>query len=148
VGSRNVEFDQSPYEMPSVFNFYLASYQPAGEIVGIVPSACIPNGFIAAPAFQIVNQITSNSATHLFRTIIIGTNNVPKRREIHFGLPSSSTNSAGVLTTATMAALTEVVYDFSIEQGLAASIPGTDSLIERLDYRGIEHRQRCYFSDR
>lgn len=48
----NEVFSQSPYDYPSVFNFYLPDYQPIGEIL---------DRNLHAPEFQIHNDITALS---------------------------------------------------------------------------------------
>ena len=54
------EWLQGPYKQPSVFSFYLPSYQPPGELTRETPSRRIPNGNYVAPEFQQKNAVTSN----------------------------------------------------------------------------------------
>lgn len=54
------DWTQAPYKSPSVFNFYLPSYQPSGELIGFQPSRRIPNGNLVAPEFQQKTAVTSN----------------------------------------------------------------------------------------
>lgn len=54
---------QSPYEAPSVFNFYQVSYQPLGEIL---------DRDLNAPEFQIHTDLTSLSLANAIRTLVEG----------------------------------------------------------------------------
>lgn len=54
------DWTQAPYKSPTVFNFYLPSYQPAGELIGFQPSRRIPNGNLVAPEFQQKTAVTTN----------------------------------------------------------------------------------------
>ena len=121
-------FKQMPYEMPSVFNFYTADYQ-AGELVGFVPSARIPNGTVAGPELKLVDSITCNDIGNFYRDQAFWqelTNDVQYK-------DSESTNSADVTTKILESTRTRVTYDYSAEQGLAVSAAGVERLIERLD---------------
>ena len=51
---------QEPYQSPSVFNFWLADYQPPGDLIGYEPSRRIVNGSLVAPEFQMKTAVTSN----------------------------------------------------------------------------------------
>ncbi|KAA5544435.1 DUF1800 domain-containing protein [Roseiconus nitratireducens] len=53
-------WSQEPYRSPTVFNFYLPDYQPPGDLLGYTPPRRVPNGFLAAPEFQIKTPVTSN----------------------------------------------------------------------------------------
>jgi uncharacterized protein (DUF1800 family) len=57
---------QEPYRQPSVFSFYLPSFQPPGELIGTPASVRIPNGNLVAPEFQIKTAITSNRIMNMF----------------------------------------------------------------------------------
>jgi uncharacterized protein (DUF1800 family) len=157
--TRDPEFEQSPYESPSVFNFYLHEYQPSGEIAEFVPSSRIPFGEIAAPEFQIVNAVSANRTVNFFRTFIVS----GSRSEQHFGagtfvagdslanppVPPSvrnptSTNSANDVTSMLNPTRCRVVLDgapgyasLATQAALARSMPnapgGATALVEHLD---------------
>lgn len=93
--------NQSPYESPSVFNFYLPDYQPPGEITDYVGSRRLPNGTLFAPEFEIFNAVTANRMANRFRNDI-------RDASIRWNL----LGSAGLENTITL--------DFSTEEGLAA----------------------------
>ncbi len=57
---QDYNWTQEPYRSPSVFNFYLPSYQPPGELIAFQPSRQIPNGNLVAPEFQQQTAVTSN----------------------------------------------------------------------------------------
>ncbi|WP_165440500.1 DUF1800 domain-containing protein [Rubripirellula amarantea] len=57
---------QESYRSPSVFNFWLTDYQPAGDIVSFQPSRRITNGALVAPEFQMKTSVTSNYFIQLF----------------------------------------------------------------------------------
>ena len=59
-----------PYKSPTVFNFYLPSYQPPGELTGYQPSRRIPNGNLVAPEFQVKTAVTSNRLINRYITDI------------------------------------------------------------------------------
>ncbi len=61
------QFGQAAYKSPSVFNFYLPDFQPAGPLLSYSPSVSIPNGFLAAPEFEILDGVTHNSTSNQFR---------------------------------------------------------------------------------
>lgn len=65
-------FDQSPYEAPSVFNFYYADYKPSGEFQAAIPSSRIPGGELVAPEFNIVTALTATALPNNYRTWING----------------------------------------------------------------------------
>jgi Protein of unknown function (DUF1800) len=121
LGSRNSEFEQSPYSTPSVFNFYVSDYQPAGDILNAVPSSRIPNGSLKTPEFQIVNAITSNRTGNFYRDII----KAGSRTEGHLGTgifvagtpptvaPRTSTNTANDVTSINTPTRCRVVFDAS-----------------------------------
>jgi uncharacterized protein (DUF1800 family) len=54
-------FGQSPYDYPTVFSFYLPDYQPIGGIL---------DRGLAAPEFQIHNDITALSLPNSIRTLV------------------------------------------------------------------------------
>lgn len=128
LGSLNYEFEQSPYEMPSVFNFYLADYQ-AGELVNYVPSSRIPNGIVAVPELKLVNAITCNNIGNFFRDRVYSA----ERIEGVQYKDDESTNSDSVKTTILESTRTLVTYDFSAEQALVVNSTSVERLIERLD---------------
>jgi len=61
---------QGPYAMPSVFNFYLPDYAPAG-LDGYVPSLQIPNGQMAAPEFEIMTGVQTNLTLNRYRQELV-----------------------------------------------------------------------------
>jgi hypothetical protein len=61
------DWAQMPYKSPSVFNFYLPDFQPAGEIITYTPSRRTPTNALFAPEFQILNAVTSNRTLNRFR---------------------------------------------------------------------------------
>ncbi len=110
-------FDQSPYEAPSVFNFFYANYQPSGPIANYTsPSGRIPNNDLFAPELQILTAITSNSALNFFRDRIIGSNYVQTLQSRTTGYPNSGStayeNSARETGLATTTRRSNVTYDF------------------------------------
>jgi uncharacterized protein (DUF1800 family) len=123
------ELAQSPYLMPSVFNFYLPDFQPAGPLTTFSPSSRIAHGTIVAPEFQIVNDITSNRTGNFYRDRVATGN----RTENHLIFNRTYTNTAGVITTNLHSTRTVVTYDFSSEQNLVTSEVGIESVLERLD---------------
>ncbi len=67
--NRTADFSQGPYDSPTVFNFYVSDFQPAGDILNASPSSRIPNGALMTPEFQIVDAITANRASNAFRDL-------------------------------------------------------------------------------
>jgi hypothetical protein len=152
IGTRDAEFDQSPYESPSVFNFYVTDYQPSGDILNYSPTTRLPNGSLFTPEFQIVNAITSNRTANLFRDLVrLGT-----RSETHLatgtfsaGPPPSVNNptvanTANDVTTQNTPTRCRVVFDadatynsFARQSLIASTLPntpnGTVPLVEHLD---------------
>jgi hypothetical protein len=129
LGSRFTEFAQSPYETPTVFNFYNADYQPR-QIVGVPLSSRIPNGIAVAPEFEILNAITANRTANWYRDRIAAGN----RTEGHLGFNTPSTSQQGnVVTTPIASTRCVVTYDFTAERNLSTSVAGIDALLERLD---------------
>ncbi|TWU59472.1 hypothetical protein Poly51_22600 [Rubripirellula tenax] len=57
---RDYDWTQEPYKSPSVFNFFLPSFQPPGELISFQPSRRIPNGDLVAPEFQQQTAVTAN----------------------------------------------------------------------------------------
>ena len=53
--------DQSPFDYPSVFNFYLSDYQPSGSVL---------ERDLTAPEFQIHNDITALALPNAIRTLV------------------------------------------------------------------------------
>ncbi len=119
--TRNSEFEQSPFESPSVFNFYVSDFQPAGDILNAVPSSRIPNGSLKTPEFQIVNAISSNRTANFFRDIT----QAGLRAETNLNTgsfvagtpptvaPSTRTNTANDVTTVNTPTRCLVNYDKS-----------------------------------
>ncbi len=129
LGTRVTEFLQSPYETPTVFNFYNADFQPR-LIVNASLSSRIPNNTAVAPEFEIINAITANRTANWYRDRIVAGN----RSEGHLTLNSTMTSQQGnVVTTCTESTRCMVTFDFSAEQALCTSAAGIDALLERLD---------------
>lgn len=57
------QFNQSPFDSPSVFNFYLPDFQPAGAIA---------DQGLHAPEFQIHNDVSAINFPNAIRTLIRG----------------------------------------------------------------------------
>lgn len=64
LGGTLSNFGQEPYAAPSVFNFYLPSFQPPGSIIDYRPSRRIPSGSLVAPEFQILDAVTANKSVN------------------------------------------------------------------------------------
>jgi hypothetical protein len=122
------EFEQAPYLMPTVFNFYLPNHQ-SGEIVNYLPSSRIPNGQVAAPELQLFHSITCNTISNFFRDRVHSGQLVESvQDQSHAGY-----NFYGVLVSSLASTRTLITYDFSSEQALANSPANVDRLLERLD---------------
>ncbi len=144
LNSTDGTFDQSPYEAPSVFNFYLAEFRPTGEFQTVPVSSRMPLGVLVAPEFNIVTAVTSNNTNNFFRGLVV---NQYRNEGIQtLGTISgstvtgtSTTNTANVLTLATQSTRTKVNFSFLAEQNLVFGTAGSpttadiDKLIERLD---------------
>jgi len=63
--------NQAPFRSPSVFNFYLPHHQPSGGLATALVSRNIPNGDLAAPEFQILTSVSSNTWYNRSRSDII-----------------------------------------------------------------------------
>ncbi len=144
LGSTDGTFDQSPYEAPSVFNFYLAEFRPSGELQTLPLSSRIPTGVLVAPEFNIVTAVTSNNTNNFFRGLIV--NQYRNEGIQNIGSISgstvtgtSTTNTANVLTLSTESTRVKVNFDFTAERNLVFGTAGSptaadfDKLIERLD---------------
>ncbi|TWU60155.1 hypothetical protein Poly51_04300 [Rubripirellula tenax] len=93
------DFGQEPYGAPSVFNFYLPSYQPAGALPNFQPSRTIPTDGLSAPEFQIMDAVLANeSANQIFswirsegiNTYLYGLDGTGYRNIISFDLSAES----------------------------------------------------------
>jgi uncharacterized protein (DUF1800 family) len=158
IQSRFNELEQSPYQTPSVFNFYLADYQPAGDIANLTPSSRIPLKEIATPEFQIVNAISANRSVNLFRSLIISGTTQQQKGTGAFvaGDPlavppvppsvrhATSSNTSQHVTTMPNSSRCRVVLDaggafasLSTQANLALTMPtgptGPTKLIENID---------------
>jgi hypothetical protein len=102
MNSSGYDFSQFPYGSPSVFNFYLPDYQPAGEITEYVGSDNIPDGSIFAPEFQLLDATFANRGPNRLRADVIN------EQRVHTNL----NNSNGVKKCT-------ISYDFSVERDLA-----------------------------
>ena len=111
-------FEQSPYEPPTVFNFYYADYKPGGAIANYQsPTGRIPNNDLFAPELQILNAITSNSALNFFRSRIVAANYVQTlQSRSTTGYPNTGStayeNSARETGLAITTRRSNVTYDF------------------------------------
>ncbi|TWU62882.1 MULTISPECIES: DUF1800 family protein [Crateriforma] len=70
----NYNWVQAPYRSPSVFNFYLPDFQPAGPITAYQASSRIPNGSIYAPEFQLFDAVVANRMANRIRGDIADAN--------------------------------------------------------------------------
>lgn len=61
--SLQAQFNQSPFDSPSVFNFYLPDFQPAGALA---------DQGLHAPEFQIHNDVSAINFPNAIRTLIRG----------------------------------------------------------------------------
>jgi uncharacterized protein (DUF1800 family) len=64
--ARNGDWIQEPYKQPSVFSFFLPTYQPPGDLITAAASPRIPNGNLVAPEFQLKTSVTSNRLINRF----------------------------------------------------------------------------------
>jgi uncharacterized protein (DUF1800 family) len=152
--SRVNEFLQSPYESPTVFNFYFPDYRPSGEFLTYLPSARIPNATLVAPEFQILDALTSNRTANLYRNVTrAGTREETYLPPGNFrpGSPPSVTNATTInqisdVTTTLVPTRCRVVFDASADQTYSsfarqsaiaslatAAINGSLPLVEHLD---------------
>ncbi len=67
IPSQSWNMNQGPYLQPHVFNFYDPDYQPPGDITNYKPSRRIPNGFLAAPEFEILTSVIANRFANRLR---------------------------------------------------------------------------------
>ncbi|MEM8732875.1 MAG: DUF1800 family protein [Planctomycetota bacterium] len=104
---------QYPYGSPSVFNFYLPDFQPAGDITSYVGSDNIPDGSIFAPEFQLLDGVFANRAPNRYRA------------DVNNGQITQTllNNATGKITSTT-------TFDFSDEIALASD---PQKLVEFLD---------------
>jgi uncharacterized protein (DUF1800 family) len=139
-------FDQSPYEQPSVFNFYVADYQSPGAITTYAStSGRMQRGTaIFAPEFQIVNAITSNNTGNFYRNLLniagnstVGNTN-PQRIEAfltknnnpanlpvpHPNYSTQYENTQDITNVTTKSTRTVVDYDLSLERSMIALAAG------------------------
>lgn len=114
LDSNSYHFSQFPYGSPSVFNFYLPDYQPAGDITEYVGSSNIPDGSIFAPEFQLLDAVYANRIPNRFRSDVVNENRV-------FTLLN---NSNGVKTCT-------ITYDFSTERDLAEDPAALAAYLDR-----------------
>ena len=102
---------QMPYKSLTVFNFYVADFQPPGEISSYVASRRSTNGVLYAPEFQIFNGVTSNMMLNLLRDICYN-------RAVNDGLRVGNT---------------EITLDLDEEIALAADLNNFGEIMERFD---------------
>ncbi len=65
------DIGQTPFESPSVFNFYSPDYEPTGVLSTYTPSSAIATNRLKAPEFQILTPVTSNELMNEFRKSVI-----------------------------------------------------------------------------
>ncbi len=107
-------WNQYPYGSPTVFNFYMPTYQPSGDLTGTPGSQNIPNGSLYAPEFQILDSVYANRITNRYRSDIYNES-----------ITHTLFNNAAIGLFQC-----KITYDFSKERQLA----GTPSaLVEYLD---------------
>ncbi|MEM7475791.1 MAG: DUF1800 family protein [Planctomycetota bacterium] len=109
----NFNWAQAPYASPSVFNFYLPDFQPAGDIKEYQASRRIPERTIYAPEFQILDGVFANRTPNRFRADVIN------EELVHTNL----NNSTAVIRTT-------ISYDFSAEKALVSD---SAALVAHLD---------------
>lgn len=61
------ELGQSPFGAPSVFNFYLPTYQPPGPLAGVTASRRYPDPRLVAPEFQLMTTVMANRYANRIR---------------------------------------------------------------------------------
>ncbi|MDZ4852145.1 MAG: DUF1800 family protein [Pirellulaceae bacterium] len=134
LDTRDVEFDQNPYEPPSVFNFYLANHQPPA-LNGFVASSRIPSNLLVAPEFEIQNALTANRTANFFRSRISAANISQTFQTLNVTTPTSSTRvgTGTIFTIANESTRCRVLYDFTSERDLSDSAGEVTALLERLD---------------
>ena len=139
-GSRDADFDQTPYGVPSVFNFFQADYQPPGTILNFVPSARIPNGVLVAPEFQVVNAVTSTTVPNFLRAVVTATNSsVDSRIEgaqtysATMTSASQADSNAGITFVVDRSKRSIAIFDFAAWRDLCDTPANIDILTERLD---------------
>lgn len=108
---------QEPYKQPSVFNFYLPSYQPPGEITNYEPSPQIPNGVLVAPEFQMQTAVNINNAINLYLWHVFNS-----------GLTERFTGDGGNFVFEC-----NLSFDFSAERAMAATDEDLPKLIDHFD---------------
>jgi uncharacterized protein (DUF1800 family) len=100
---RSYDWIQAAYRAPSVFNFYLPNFQPAGPVTNETPSRRIPNGILVAPEFELLTSVVANRWANRYRTEI---------RRGSVVLNQINNAKAGKVVTT-------IPLDFSLEDGLA-----------------------------
>ena len=120
----NQYWNQEPYKAPSVFNFWLADYQPSGDTIGFQPSRRIANGNLVAPEFQVKNSVTTNELLSRYVSVING-------REITGGYGTAA-NTGGERTKIFLNYVDEEAL-FAIDADLATLDAATAQLVDELD---------------
>ncbi|MEM9364799.1 MAG: DUF1800 family protein [Planctomycetota bacterium] len=118
VSNMEYHWVQAVYKSPSVFNFYLPSFQPAGPLATYTPSRRIPNGAIAAPEFQLQTAVVANRTANRFRSEI-------RNRESNHWLYRDANNDVQ---------RSYFDLDFSQEETIAEN-EGAAALAEHLDLK-------------
>ncbi len=107
-------WNQAPFRSPSVFNFYLPHFQPAGGLATATGSQDIPNGDLFAPEFQILTAVTANAWQNRSRSDVID---------------KSITQSFGTTPAKSLV----LRFNFDKEETLGASTAGPKVIVEHLD---------------
>lgn len=108
---------QEAYRSPSVFNFWLTDFQPAGDIISFRPSRRLPNGSLVAPEFQMQTSVTANYLIQFFiwqlgsETFDVGHNNADK----------------------------DGFLNWDDEMAMVEASEGTEGLVKLVDYLDLVH---------
>lgn len=113
INSLSFNWGQYPYGSPSVFNFYLPDFQPAGEITQYEGSRNIPDGSIFAPEFQLLDAVYANRTPNRYRADAVNESTTHTLLNNDNGLKRCA-----------------IGYDFSKESSLAGD---PAALVEHLD---------------
>ena len=115
ITPRDYDWLQEPYKQPTVFSFYLPSYQPPGELVDEF-SRRVPNGNLVAPEFQQKTAVTSNRLINRYiwditsRSASFSARNLP-----HYEMECN------------------IVFDLEEEDAMATTPAGLKRVIDRFD---------------
>ncbi len=150
LNSTDPTFDQSPYTMPSVFNFYNPDFQPPGDVTNYVSTSgrMQRSPAIFAPEFQIANAITNNNTGNFYRGLTansrtenylvrqISTNSTQyptaaTNSSISLAYSNNYENTANLTNVATKSTRTVVTFDYSTERNMLL-LPANNTYVERL----------------